>query len=123
MILVDTSVWIEHLRRSDAQLVGLLEAGEVLSHPMVIGELACGNLPNRSEVLQLLSQLPGAVAAQDGEVLGFIDQHRLMGRGIGYIDVHLLAATVLSDGARLWTADTRLASVASRLLVRFDPAR
>ena len=114
MILVDTSVWIDHLRGGDARLAALLEAGRVLSHPFVIGELACGNLRNRAEVLTLLHELPRAVAATDAEVLAFIETHTLMGRGIGYLDAHLLAAAALS-AARLWTRDRRLATAAHDL--------
>lgn len=115
MILVDTSVWVDHFRRGDGQLAGLLEAGEVLSHPFVIGELACGHLASRQLVLELLHELPGAVVAQHEEVLGFIDRHRLAGQGIGYVDAHLLASVSLSHGATLWTRDRRLRAVANRL--------
>jgi predicted nucleic acid-binding protein len=115
MILVDTSVWIDHLRRGDARLLLALEAGEVLTHPFVIGELACGNLRNRGEILDLLAHLPAAPAAADAEVLGFIERRKLMGRGMGYVDAHLLAATALARPARLWTRDRRLAGIATSL--------
>lgn len=115
MILVDTSVWIDHLRRGDAALPDALEAGEVLVHPFVVGELACGNLANRKEVLSLLQALPQSPIATDAEVLGFIESQSLMGRGIGYIDAHLLASVALSGGAALWTRDRRLAMVAADL--------
>lgn len=115
MILVDTSIWIDHLRNGDDDLVSLLEALQVLVHPFVVGELACGNLENRAEVLNLMGDLPGANAASDPEVLYFIDQHSLMGRGIGYIDAHLLAAVLLNPPARLWTRDKRLATIADDL--------
>ena len=115
MILVDTSVWIEHLRRSDSRLLVALEAGEVLTHPFVIGELACGNLRNRGEILDLLANLPAAPTAAEAEVLGFIERRKLMGRGIGYVDAHLLAATALARPARLWTRDRRLAVIATEL--------
>ena len=115
MILVDTSVWIEHLRRGSPELSAVLERGEVLMHPFVIGEIACGNLANRDEVLGLLSRLPFVSVATDDETLLFIEERRLMGRGIGYIDAHLLAAVTLTDGARLWTRDKRLAAVAREL--------
>jgi predicted nucleic acid-binding protein len=111
VILVDTSVWVEHLRRGLPRLATLLQEGEVLIHPWVIGELACGNLRNRSQVLDLLQGLPEATLASDAEVLLLIDRDRLMGRGIGYVDAHLLAAARLSD-CRLWTQDRRLAAVA-----------
>lgn len=120
MILVDTSVWIGHLRRGDEHLAELLEQGEVQTHPMVTGELACGNLPRRKEVLALMSRLPMAPVASDAEALGFIEANRLMGRGIGYIDVHLLAATLLED-TRLWTDDARLAAAARRFFVAYEP--
>ena len=113
MILVDTSVWIDHLRKGDAELARTLEAGDVLSHPFVIGELACGNLANRRSILALLGTLPAAQIATDDEVMGFIERRRLMGRGIGYIDVHLLASVALTRGSRLWTRDKRLAAIAS----------
>ena len=121
MILVDTSVWVNHFRRTDARLVQLLEDGEVMTHPLVIGELACGTLPRRREVLDLLHQLEAAPIAADDEALAFIERHRLMGRGIGYVDVHLLASAALAHGAALWTADARLASAAAGLSLSHDP--
>ena len=121
MILVDTSVWIDHLRRSEPTLVVVLEAGHVLTHPFVVGELACGNLNKRSELLSLLRDLPAAPVATDAEALGIIDHYRLMGLGIGYLDVHLLASAMLADGARLWTRDKRLVAVADRLKLKFHP--
>jgi len=112
VILLDTSVWIDHLRQGDAQVVSVLQSGLVFTHPFVIGELACGQLKSRTEVLGLLAALPQARVAQDQEVLFFIERHGLMGRGIGYIDAHLLAATALTEDARLWTRDKRLDSLA-----------
>ena len=114
MVLVDTSVWVEHLRRRDARLTALLESAEVLTHPFVIGELACGNLARRQEVLGALRALPGAPVAQDTEVLDFIGAHRLQGRGLGFIDIHLLASARLA-GFPLWSADKHLAAVAEEL--------
>lgn len=114
MILVDTSVWIDHLRSGVAGLVSLLERRLALTHEFVIGEIACGNLRNRAEVISMLSRQPRCAAAEPAEVLYFIDRHRLMGRGIGYIDVSLLAAAALSS-ARLWTRDSRLATIAREL--------
>ncbi len=111
MILADTSVWVEHLRRGLPRLATLLQGGEVLIHPWVIGELACGNLRNRSQVLELLQGLPAATVARDAEVLHLIEHDRLMGRGIGYVDVHLMASARLSH-CRLWTQDHCLAAVA-----------
>lgn len=115
MILVDTSVWIDHLRKHDAQLAGALEAGTVLTHPFVIGELALGNLRQRRVVLDALSDLPRATVANDAEALTLIEGQRLFGLGIGYIDAHLLAATRLTSGAALWTRDRKLRAVAERL--------
>jgi predicted nucleic acid-binding protein len=108
---VDTSVWVEHLRHGLPRLATLLQAGEVLIHPWVIGELACGNLRKRSQVLELLQGLPAVTVASDAEVLLLIERDRLMGRGIGYVDAHLLASARLSH-CRLWTQDRRLAAVA-----------
>ncbi|HEX7124710.1 MAG TPA: type II toxin-antitoxin system VapC family toxin [Thermodesulfobacteriota bacterium] len=115
MILVDTSVWVDHLRRGDAALAAALEAVEVCIHPFVLGELACGTLRNRREVLELLARLPGVPVATDEEALEFIERRALMGRGIGYIDVHLLASAALAGTVRLWTRDRRLAAVAADL--------
>ncbi|OFW26802.1 MAG: ribonuclease [Acidobacteria bacterium RIFCSPLOWO2_02_FULL_65_29] len=112
MILVDTSVWVDHLREGAPALAAALEQGNVLMHPFVLGELACGNLKNRGEVLRLLDDLPGAPMATDAEVLDLIKRRALMGRGMGYIDVHLLASVALAGTAQLWTRDKRLAAVA-----------
>jgi predicted nucleic acid-binding protein len=114
MTLVDTSVWIDYLRRGDAALAAQLDAAQVCMHPFVLGELACGSLADRAQVLGLLAALPPAPACTDAEALYFIDQHRLMGRGIGYIDVNLLASARL-HGAALWTRDKRLNAVATEL--------
>jgi len=122
MILVDTSIWIDHLRRSDAGLVALLLEMQVLVHPWVIGELACGNLQDRKLVLDLLRSLPVSPVANTEEVLFFIEQHTLMGRGIGYVDVHLLAAARLA-GTRLWTRDRRLVIVADELGMAYTEPR
>ncbi len=114
MILVDTSVWIDHLRAGDAQLADLLGQGIVAAHDFVIGEIACGSLHNRREILVLLSGLPRLDPITPAEALSFVDSHALMGRGIGYVDVCLLGAAVLA-GARLWSRDRRLATVAENL--------
>ena len=119
MILVDTSVWISHLRAGEPSLAAALEGARVLMHPFVLGELACGNLENRGEVLKLLGDLPAAPTATDPEALNFIERRALMGRGIGYIDVHLLASVALSSDARLWTRDRRLAAAATELQLAF----
>lgn len=115
MILVDTSVWIDHLRAGQSPLATALDEGKVLIHPFVLGELACGDLKNRDRVLQLLGALPSAPIATDPEALEFIERRALMGRGIGYIDVHLLASTALAGTAWLWTLDKRLAAIAAEL--------
>ena len=114
MILVDTSVWVDHLRKGVPALVAALDQGMVLTHPFIIGEIACGNLRNRGEVLGLLEELPAAPAVTDAEARDFIERRALMGRGIGYIDVHLLASVTLAS-ALLWTRDRRLAAVAGDL--------
>lgn len=115
MILVDTSVWIDHLRQGDPGLERLLNAGRVLAHPFVLGELALGSLRNRKAVLEALQDLPQACTATDAEVMNFIDREELYGLGIGYIDAHLLAATRLSHGTLLWTRDKRLLIASARL--------
>lgn len=115
MILVDTSVWIDHLHRAVPRLVEALEREQVLTHPFVVGELACGELRQRRELLDLLAALPAAAVATDEEALLLIERRRLMGSGIGYIDVHLLASVMLFTGARLWTTDKRLKAVATDL--------
>ena len=116
MILVDTSIWIDHLRSSDARLVRLLTDGQVLGHPAVVGELALGQLANRGEVLGLLTNLPQSTAATHGEVMTLIETRGLFGLGIGYVDAHLLAATALTGGgAKFWTRDKQLRSAAEAL--------
>ncbi len=119
MILVDTSVWIDHLRSGEQRLSEALEGERVLMHPFVLGELACGNLGDRSRVLRLFAELPYAPTATDPEALEFIERRALMGRGIGYLDVHLLASTALHGDARLWTRDRRLSEVAEEIELAF----
>jgi len=116
MILVDTSVWVNHLRRSDIQLEKLLLDGEVVCHPFVIGELACGDIKNRYEILSLLQALPKAPTIDLAEYLYFIQQNHLSGTGIGFVDVHLLASSQLS-GIPLWTNDKRLKEIALKLKI------
>ncbi len=113
-ILVDTSVWVGHLRRVNRRLEQLLFDDEVLVHPFVTGEIACGNLLNREETLDLLSRLPATTEAAHQEVMVLVESRHLFGRGIGWIDSHLLASALLSD-AGLWTDDRRLAAVAADL--------
>lgn len=115
MILVDTSVWVDHLRTGDDSLSALLNDSRVATHPFIRGELACGNLHKRVEVLTLLGDLPQMVVATQNEVMHFIEHRELMGRGIGYVDAHLLAAVVLDGAAHLWTRDKRLRAVADAL--------
>lgn len=110
-MIVDTSVWVQHLRKGDSLLQERLERGIVVIHPFILGELACGNLVNRREVLDLLASLPSAVVVEDSDLLGFVERERLYGRGIGWIDVHLLAsARVMAEP--LWTLDRRLGEAA-----------
>lgn len=120
MVLVDTSVWIEHLRKTSPRLVGLLNNGEVAIHPFVIGELACGNLANQQELLSLLHSLPAVERVEDDEILFFIEQHSLAGKVLGLIDVHLLASSMMSKHP-LWTKDKRLAAAAEKLGLGFGP--
>lgn len=121
MILADTSIWVDHLRYERGSLAPLLSEGRVLGHPFVLGELLCGNLGAGKEKFQLLTELPQAPMATDDEVVGLIRFRRLMGRGIGYLDAHLVASALLGDGVRLWTTDGRLAAVATELGVVYTP--
>jgi hypothetical protein len=115
VILVDTSVWVEHLHSGNEELTALLNGGEVLAHPFVIGELALGNLLPRDPFLSDLRDLPQAIVAEDEEVLRMINRQALFGRGIGYVDAHLLAAARLTADSKLWTRDRRLQGVAVQL--------
>ena len=114
MILVDTSVWISHLRRHNQRLDDLLGFEFIFCHPLIIGEISCGNLKDRSLVLALLDELPKASMVTHQEALGFIDQHGLMGLGLGFIDVHLLASCQMT-GLAIWTEDKALQRAAQRL--------
>ncbi len=114
MVLVDTSIWIDHFRTSDAELQSLLSREVVLCHPFIIGELACGSLANRLEVLTLMGSLPTAVEADHSEVMQLIETAKLMSRDIGWVDAHLLASTRLSQ-AKLWTRDKRLLEISQEL--------
>jgi predicted nucleic acid-binding protein len=109
--LVDNSVWVDHLHDGDSDLAEILNRGEVLCHPFVIGELACGCMKNRTEILCLLAALPVAVVADHDEVLHLVNEHQLMGKGLGWIDVHLLASALLT-GCTLWTRDKAVLSAA-----------
>jgi predicted nucleic acid-binding protein len=115
VILVDTSIWIDHFRQPDLVLEALIERDDVLTHPFVIGELAMGHLRQRDAIMTWMRDLPLAISALDEEVLDFVDEHSLFGLGIGYIDAHLLAAARLTQGTALWTRDKRLDAAAQRL--------
>ena len=119
MILVDTSIWIDHFHRSDATLVALLDSSLVAAHPMVIGELAVGSLANREDVLLSLGGLPSLSVPGFEEILGMIEARKLHGRGLGLIDVYLLASALLAPGTKLWTRDKRLSDAASRLNLEY----
>lgn len=121
MILVDTSVWIEHLRAGSPPLAALLEQGEVLIHPWVLGELACGHLHDRAHVLPLLGNLARALVATEIEILEAIELHGLMGRGIGYVDAGLISSCLLSS-CRLWSLDRRLLAVAEPMGLAYEEA-
>jgi predicted nucleic acid-binding protein len=113
-VLVDTSVWVDHLRHGEALLQDLLTSGQVVTHPFIIGELACGNLAHRAEILRLLSELPTVSVASHEEVLHLIEQHRLQGKGLGWLDVHLLTSALINH-TPLWTRDRKLAVAAKNL--------
>ncbi len=120
MVIVDTSVWVSHLRQGSGHLEKLLMEGEVLCHPFIVGEIACGYLKNRTEILSLLQNLPMAQVAEHDEILDFIEHRKLFGLGIGFVDVHLLASALL-DGVKLWTEDRNLKRTVSQLRVAFQP--
>jgi hypothetical protein len=115
-MLVDTSVWIDHVRRPEPKLIALLDENDVQIHPYVIGELACGHLGPRDELTVLIQHLPSLPAVDHEEALIFLDRHALHGRGVGWIDLHLLASTMLAN-ATLWTRDRRLSAVAHALRI------
>lgn len=123
MILVDSSVWIDHLRRRDAELVALLDAGVVICHPFVIGELACRHLPGRETFLGELGNLPTAPMATHDETMDFVDRHALAGRGIGWVDSHLLTSAYLAGRTPLLTRDKRLRTIAGELGLCARPTR
>ena len=120
MVLVDTSVWVDHLCKDNTPLVNLLNQGRVSIHPFVIGELACGNLGNRKEILSLLQALPQTEKASDDEILFYIEKNQLSGKGLGLIDVHLLASAQLSDNL-FWTKDRRLHETAKKMKLAYTP--
>jgi predicted nucleic acid-binding protein len=114
MVLVDTSVWIAYLRDGNVRLETLLNNGDVVCHPFIVGELACGNLKNRSEILSLLQALPMATHVEHEEAMQFIENYTLMGKGLGYIDIHLIASAVLTK-IPFWTFDKNLNEISSKL--------
>ncbi|NUO08627.1 MAG: type II toxin-antitoxin system VapC family toxin [Candidatus Brocadia sp.] len=118
MVLVDTSVWVMHLRNGNIGLETLLSEGHVVCHPYIVGELACGNLKNRGEILSLLQALPVATRVEHEEVVRFIEDRTLMGKGLGYIDVHLIASAILAE-IPLWTFDKKLNEISSELGVGY----
>jgi predicted nucleic acid-binding protein len=118
MVLVDTSVWVEHFRAGTVGLETSLGAGQVVCHPFIIGELACGNLKNRSRIRSLLNTLPKAHLAEHDEVMHIIEKYRLMGKGLGYIDMHLLASAMLTN-VPLWTRDKRLIIASQALGIKY----
>ncbi len=119
MVLVDTSVWILHLREGDKQLSSLLKGGLVVCHPFILGELACGNLKNRTQILSLLQTLPMAIQAEHEEVIQFIGDYHVMGQGLGYIDIHLLASAILME-VPIWTLDKKLDEISAELALGFN---
>ena len=118
MVLVDTSVWVSHLRDGNTEMAALLNNGNVLCHPLIVGELACGNLKDRAVILSFLKLLPMCIEAEHEEVLSFIENNRIMGKGIGYVDAQLVASSVLT-GVPIWTLDKKLAQVADSLHVKY----
>jgi predicted nucleic acid-binding protein len=121
VILVDTAIWIDHLHRADPELVGLLEQNDVATHSMIIGELALGSVAHRDQVLGHLLDLPQTIRASDDEVLAFVNTERLYGRGLSFVDAHLLAAARLTPHTDLWTRDKRLRVAAHDLGVVWEP--
>lgn len=118
-ILVDTSVWIKHLREGDQNLIRLLEQGLVASHPFIIGELACGAIKNRYEIIGLLNDLPSADILDHSDIMEFIENRKIMNKGLGYIDVHLLGSALVSE-TPLWTFDKALRKIANQLSIEYD---
>jgi predicted nucleic acid-binding protein len=118
MVLVDTSVWVSHLRAGNARLADLLNDGKVLCHPLIVGELACGNLKDRAVILSFLQLLPMSIEAEHDEVLSFIENNRFMGKGMGFVDFHLIVSAVLT-GVPVWTLDQKLVQVTDRLHIKY----
>ena len=118
MVLVNTSIWVVHLRNGNIGLETLLNEGHAVCHPFIVGEIACGNLKNRAEILSLLQSLPVATHVEHEEVMKFIEDHTLMGKGLGFIDIHLIASAILTE-IPLWTVDKRLNEVSSKLGIAY----
>jgi len=118
-VLVDTSVWVDHLRKNDENLGSLLQQGLVACHPFIIGELACGGIKNRSEILELLSDLPSTDLLEHQEIMDFIEYRKIMNKGLGYVDVHLLGSALVSE-TPLWTFDKALKKIAKQLDIDYD---
>lgn len=118
MVLVDTSVWVSHLRDGNAELANLLNNGRVLCHPLIVGELACGNLKDRAIILSFLQLLPMSSEAEHHEVLSCIENNHLMGKGMSYVDVHLISSAILT-GVPIWTLDKKLAQAADTLHIKY----
>ena len=118
-ILVDTSVWIKHLREGDQNLTQLLEQGSVACHPFIIGEIACGGIKNRNEIINLLNDLPSTEILDHADIMGFIENRKIMNKGIGYIDVYLLGSALVSD-TPIWTFDKALRKIAIQLSIVYD---
>jgi predicted nucleic acid-binding protein len=121
VILVDTSVWVDHLHSSDPRLIWLLETSQVLAHPMVVGELSLGGIRERRRVIDSVNGLPQSEVALHDEVMILVEQRLLFGKGLSLVDAHLLASVILTHGARLWTADKRLREAATELSVAYEP--
>jgi predicted nucleic acid-binding protein len=119
MVLVDTSVWVSHLREGNDELETLLNNGDVMCHPFIVGELACGTIKNRTEILSLLQLLPMAIQVEYEEVLHFIETNSLMGKGLGYVDMHLSASAVLA-GVPIWTLDKSFAKINEMLNIGYS---
>jgi predicted nucleic acid-binding protein len=119
MVLVDTSIWVDHFQKNDEDLVGLLNDFKAVLHPFIIGELACGNLKNRNRIISLLYALPLAKEITNSEYMSFIEQNKLFGLGIGFVDVHLLASALISN-VTLYTRDKSLYSIASKFKIQYN---